>query len=427
MTATTANMQTSYSTRRRYRVSTSTFLSGVRLHPNGRSLQVRIHPFPSKAGFPLDGIAANAYALELLRRKSQGILVPPSRSSAATLADIAAEYLERLQTVGGKRKVPYSPAGLEHAHRCCRPWLGEPTPDRWVKGGGRISALQALDEKGTPLGSLPLSTLSVRQIELYLERRSETTPRAAVGEYQALVGILRLAARRGEPFDRGLLALDPLRRRPKPRKTLLTFEQLNTLAQYAPEHQRRLFLLGGTLGNRIGELLKAEDSWLDVATCTLTLPVWACKERREKILDLLPEELAVLRAQRLVRSPSTVNGAGGTPLLFPRKHGTPWKTSGGFWAEVILPMRHKAAQAWRAEHDLAADAETPFDTFAPHDLRRIAATTLRAMGVDAELVARRLGHADQGQLVDQVYAADTRRDRLRAELERIASGGGIAR
>jgi integrase len=419
-------MQTSrQSYHRRYRVTASTLLPGVRVHPNGRSTQVRVYPFPEEAGFPLDGDEANAYSLELRRRKRAGILVPPPRTSSATLADLAGEYLTRLKTVGGKRKIPYSPAGMVQAHKCCRPWLGETTPPCWVKGGGKASALQAVDEKGVPIGSLPLAMLTVRQVELYLERRSELTPRAAVGEYQALVGILRLAARRGETFDQGLLALDPVRRRPKPRKTTLTLDQLRYLAQHAPEHQRRLFLLGATLGCRIGELLQAEDAWLDADAGTLTAPAWACKERRDKILDLLPEELAVLREQRLVRSPQTVNGVGGTRLLFPRKGGTPWRTSGGFWAEVILPTRQKAAKAWRAEFDLAADAETPFDTFAPHDLRRIAATTLRQMGVDAELVARRLGHADQGQLVDQVYAADTRRERLRAELDRIASGGGI--
>jgi integrase len=152
-----------------------------------------------------------------------------------------------------------------------------------------------------------------------------------------------------------------------------------------------------------------------------------CKERREKILDLLPEELAVLREQRLVRSPSTINGRDGSPLLFPRKGGKSWTQHSGFWNEVIVPMRSKAAKAWLAEqHSVGVEAPTPFDTFAPHDLRRIAATTLRQMGVDAELVARRLGHADQGQLVDQVYAADTRRERLRAELDAIAQAGGIA-
>jgi integrase len=407
-------------------VSTSTFLPGVRVHPNGRSLQVRVHPFPSQAGFPLDGIKANEYALELQRRKAEGIFVPPANpTKTTTLADLAAEYLERLRTVGGKRKIPYSPEGMKQAYKDCRPWLGEPTPDRWAKGGGKISALQALDEKGTPLGTLPLSALTVRPVELYLERRSELTPRAAVGEYQRLVGILRLAARRGETFDQGLLALDPMRRRPKPRKTILTFEQLQYLARYAPEHQRRLFLLGGTLGCRIGELLQAEDSWVAWDTCALTIPPDVCKERREKILDLLPEELAVLREQQLVRSPQTVNGGGGTRLLFPRKGGNGWQIS-GFWNEAILPMRKKAARAWQGEHGLAADAPTPFDTFAPHDLRRIAATTLRSMGIDAELVARRLGHADQGQLVDQVYAADTRRERLRAELDAIAQAGGIA-
>jgi integrase len=213
--------------------------------------------------------------------------------------------------------------------------------------------------------------------------------------------------------------------RPKPKKTILTLEQLRFLAGFAPEGQRRLFLLGATLGNRLGELLACEDGWVDLERSTLTVPAAACKERREKVLDLLPEEVALIREQRLVRSPQTVNGAGGTPLLFPRRHGTRWQDN-GFWADVIKPMRRKAAQAWRGEQLLPSNSPSPFDGFAPHDLRRIAATTLRARGVSADLVGRRLGHADQGQLVDQVYAADTRGKRLREELERIAADGGLA-
>lgn len=407
-------------------MSTTTLLPGVRVHPNGRSLQVRIAPFKPKAGFPLDGHEANAYALELHRRKSRGVLVAPAEIEmrTTTLADVTREHLDRLATAGGRGGRPYSPESMAQARKACRPWLGEPTPDRTVKGT-LVVAPQAVDDDGIPFGDLPLAALRVRPVEVYLERRSKDTPRAAVGEYQELRSILRLAARRGETFDQGLLALEPLRRRPRERKHRgLPLDQLRYMAAHVPEHERRILLLGATLGCRITELLLIEDGWIDLDARTLTIPAWACKERRTKVLDLLPEEVALIREQRLVRSPNTVDGRDGTPMLFARKHGTAW-TANGFWADVVEDARADAAKAWRADHDLAADAETPFDGWAPHDLRRGAATLLRQIGVPAELVAARLGHADNGELVDRVYAEDTRRERLRDHLAAIDAAGGI--
>ena len=83
------------------------------------------------------------------------------------------------------------------------------------------------------------------------------------------------------------------------------------------------------------------------------MPEWATKERREKVLDLLPEECDLIREQRLVRSPNTVVGFEGSLLLFPRSGGTPWRYHSSFWNRVIVPTRTKAARAWRdgARHD----------------------------------------------------------------------------
>lgn len=405
-------------------MSTTTLLPGVRVHPNGRSYQVRIHPYPPRAGFALTDNGAqhaNEYATELRRRKRQGILVPPDEHvvTLTTLADVTREHLTRLETVGGRRGRPYSPDGMKQARKEARPWLGEPVAPYYVKGGVE-TAPRAVDAHGVPFGQLPLAAIAVRPIEVYLERRSEKTPRAAVGEYQMLLAILRLAARRGETFEQGLLALEPLRRRTR-RRHGLSLADLRYLVAHAPEHQRRVFLLGGTLGCRIMELLRIEDAWLGLDECLLTIPAWASKERRDKPVDLLPEEVILFREQQLVRSPDTVSGQDGTPLLFPRRHGTAW-THGGFWNDVVHPVRERAARAWRVEHDLFT---TPFDTFAPHDLRRGAATLLRELGVDADLVASRFGHADHGQLIEKTYADDTRRKRLRATLDAIAADGGI--
>ena len=76
------------------------------------------------------------------------------------------------------------------------------------------------------------------------------------------------------------------------------------------------------------------------------------------------------------------------------------------------------------QHGTTVDAPTPFDSFKLKDLRRGAATLMRALGISPELAASRLGHKDAGHLLVTVYA-ETRRENLRAELKAIAAEGGI--
>jgi integrase len=401
---------------------------GIRIATKGRSYEVRVRPFPPRAGFPLTAAGldeAMDYLAELKRRKRRGILAPPDQDHAdVLLRDATLEYLERLETFGGRDQRPYTPQGLAQARKECRPWLGEPLEPYFVKGGAETPP-QPVDEHGVPFGKLPLAALCVRSVETYLEHRAQRTRRAAVGEQQRLLAILQLAGRRGYAFDQGLLLLVPMKRNSR-RREGLPLAQLRFLASHAPEHQRRVFLLGSTLGLRIMELLLAEDAWIDLAT--LAIPAWAHKSGHKsgepKLIDLLPEEVALIREQRLVRSPHTVCGQDGTPLLFPRRHGTAW-THAAWWDDVVQKTRRKAAKAWRVQHSLSADAPTPFCGWQPHDLRRGAATLLRELRVDDALIAARLGHADQGQLVASTYATDTRRERLRAALAAIAEEGGI--
>lgn len=394
--------------------ATASPVPGVRLHPSGGSYQVRVRPFPPVAGF-VSIEEANDYATELRRLKRNGILVAPEPArtvSLTTVADSAREHLRRLATVGGKRGRPYSVTGLDNARRAARPWTGEKAPAR------------AVDEQGRPFSELPLRALSVRGVEVYLEERAVEAPRQAVAEYQSLRSILRLAARRGERFDFGLLALEPVRRRPRIKSHVPTLAELEFLAARAPEFVRRLFLLGATLGCRIGELLVAEDAWLDLERGTFTIPEWVTKQRRETVIDLLERELVLFREQRLARSASTAVGYDGTLLLFPRKLGQPWRYHSSFWNRVVVPTRTRAAEDWREEHGLPETAPTPFDNFRPHDLRRAAATLLLELGLSPELAAARLGHKDAGHLLLTVYA-DTRRGRLKSELAAIDGEGGI--
>lgn len=424
---------------------TTELLPGVRLHPNGASYEVRIRPFPPRAGFQT-ATDANRYAIELRDRKSRGILVPPPipNSEEALLHEIAKAYLLQLQTVGGKRGIPYSQGSMTAARTEARPWTGEPVKRRGPDGE-LIELTPAVDAAGRPFWELPLAALDVDSLEEYLLLRYVEAPRIAVGEYQMLMSILKLARRRGKSFDPLLFGINPPRRR-KSKRSGLNLAELRFLAEHVQEHQRNLFLLGASLGNRIMELLRAEDAWLDLEAGLLTIPAWACKERREKKLYLLPEECKLFREQQLLRSPNTVRGLGGTRVLFPRRYGTLWEKHGEYWRGVVAPSRKKAAKAWRKLHDLGPDAPTPFEWtvldehgkqvidpktgkpkrggWAPHDLRRGAAALMRELGLSPELAAARLGHKDAGFLLVTVYE-DVREERLRAELDEVAADGGI--
>jgi integrase len=427
-------------------VSLTTPLPGVRLHPNGASWQVRISPYPDVSGFPTVD-EANEYAVELRKLKRAGVRVAPTRESVnnlTLLGDVAREYLERLADIGGRNGTPYSTEGLAKARHSCLPWLGEQVPTRRRKGV-EIDAPPAIDERtGLRFAEMPVAALSLQPIDRYLTRRARDTRRAAIGEQQSLAKILQLAQRHGERVDPALLALEPLRR-VKTKRRGLTLAELRFLAEHAQPSQQAVFLLGGTLGGRIMELLRSEDAWFDLDERSVTIPAHVAKERREKTLDLLPEEVALVKKQRLVRSAETRTGPGGTCWTFPRVEGGPWARHSGFWNRVVLPTRARAAVTWRHVHGLTVDAPTPFEWivtdrhgrpvidvdgtfktggFAPHDLRRGAADLLLSLGLPLELVAARLGHKDAGTLVATTYST-LNRDRLRRELDRIAADGGI--
>lgn len=373
-------------------ITTPTLARGVRKHPSGPGYQVRIRPFPDRTLATAD--EANEYAVELRRRKRQGILVAPEPDDLrlTTLAEATEDYLRRLETVGGRNRRPYSEAGMREARGEARPWLdGE-------------------------FANVALAALDVRKLDLYFEERAAKTPRRAAGEWHVLRGALLLAQRRGERFDPRLLSLD-VKRAKAPKRVGLTLAEADYLAGFAPEYVRRLFPLAATLGMRIGELLAADESWLDLKAKTLTVPEGATKERRERVIPLLDREAKLLREQLLARGgPST--------LLFPRRHGTPWRHS-HFWRVVLVPTRTRAAVAWRKERGLAEGAATPFDAIAPHDFRRSAATILIEAGMPADVAAARLGHKDAGFLLLDRYAT-TRQERLVAEVERLDAAGGLA-
>jgi integrase len=388
-------------------------LPGVGVHSNGQSLRVRLRPFPEEAGYILAS-EANERILELRRLKRAGITVaPPRRTEEIILAEAARLWLRKLDRDGGSRGAPLTPGGRREYRRAANPWIGVRLRDEIP---------EAIDSRGRLLADCPLSQLRKWDVDEYLATRRIATPKQAREERHAFLSILKLARERGDVFADELLLLRPIPRAKTTVGRALELEELRFLAARAPEHQRRWYLLGGTIGARIMSLLRAEESWLDLVERTLTIPPAHHKSGNATgepvIIDLLDEEVALLREQLLVRAP-------GTTLLFPRKYGSPW-SHGHFHRKTWTPTLRRARRDWRSEHGLEPDAPTPFDGLRPHDLRHTAATVLCDHILDDGLVAIRMGHSDGGKLVRERYRHISRR-KLREELDRIDAAGGLGR
>jgi integrase len=264
------------------------------------------------------------------------------------------------------------------------------------------------DERATPFAGLRLSELEPLAVDRYLRRtRSAQAPASARNEQQVLKRVLREAQRDGASFDAALLTLEPLPkvRRDRKRRALGAAE-LDLLVSCAPDYARRMLELAGSGGFRIGELFTLTDDRLalDGEAPHVLIPAELCKERRDKRVPLLPAEVRLLREQLLLRAP-------GSSLVFPKRHGSPWRY-GHFHRFVWRPALKRAALVWRRSHELAEDAPTPFCDLKVHDLRRTAATLMRQAGLELEHAAARIGHADGGRLLLEVYRGEVQADEL---------------
>jgi integrase len=361
-------------------VTASTALvSGVRPHPGGPGFQVRVRPFPAETFATPDD--ANARAIELRRMRGAGIRSTP-RVATPTLAEAAESLLAR-KRVSGKRG-PLREKGIRHWQDSTRPW-----------------------REGEYAG-LPLDLLDRRLLEDAILTRAASHPVSARNELQALKTVLRYAQARGHTFDVSLLTIEPVAT-PTHEGRALSADELEFLAAHAPSYAFRLVLLAGTTGCRINELFALVDDRIDLVGRTLTIPADLCKERRTKVIPLTDEETSLLRAQLLARAP-------GTRLVFPKRHGSPWRYS-AFQRLVWKPMLRDAAKAWNEERA----ASEPFTGLTCHDLRHTATNLMREAGMPVELAAERLGHADGGALLLRTYR-HVRAGETRAALDAIGHG-----
>ncbi len=401
-------------------MSDVTLLPGVSVDPRpdhpGFRVRVRFSALRVDETWPTAD-EANARVLELRKLKKAGLA--PSAPAAEYTPRLACEGLltRKAATLSRKTKRQLRPRGLEWWTRITKPWReGE-------------------------LADVPLSLLRRPRVEDVFLTRAALHPKAAVDELYGLKAGLRHAGERGAAFDQSILAIEPVARAKRRRRALSPVE-LAFLASHAPEYARRFVLFKGTVGNRVSELFTLTEDRVDIDASTIFIPAGLCKEAVDKVIDLTRPERQLLAEQLVAR-------AAGTRLVWPTKTGRPWRY-GDFHRLVWSKTVTRAALAWREEHRLDDRASTPFewqllddrgeprfnekglpvlDRLEPHDLRATAATLMRDAGLTKEQAAARLGHADSGQLLDQIYDLGDRRERaqVRAALDNLADDNPLAR
>jgi len=265
-----------------------------------------------------------------------------------------------------------------------------------------------------------MRALTLQELQLAVDARTVVHRVSARNEAQALLAVLRHAQGSDVVFAASLLML-AVPKKTKRTRVDLTPVEFDFLLSFVDERQRRLLSLASTLGSRINELFSLERSWVDLNARRIRMPLEATKEKREKLLDLTDEEVALLREQLL-----DVYSRLGTETryVFPKPRGSAWRY-GHFHEDVWAPAKRDAIAAWRREHgEDPADksATTPFDDVTLHTLRRTCVGWLRASDLPVEVIAQRLGHNDGGATLLRHYRY-VREGETRSALDRL--GGGV--
>jgi integrase len=357
------------------------------------NFQVRVTGFPSEV--VADELAATLRVAELRIAKREGHALPtPAGTRFRTLGQAAEEFLAHKLAHGGKNGA-LTPAGQHHWGLATRPW-----------------------RKG-PLSSQPLRTLARADLQAAVDARTGKHRVSARNEAQALLAILRHAQGSDVLFAASLMMIDVPKRTRKTRRDL-TPAEFDFLVAFVDARQRRMLELASTLGCRINELFLLERAWIDLSARTITFPLEATKEKREKTIDLTREEVEMLRAQLL----DVYSRLGSdTPYVFPKPQGSRWRY-GHFHEDVWAPAKGNAIAAWRREHGADPDDDsvtTPFDTVTLHTLRRTCVGWLRASRLPVEVIAQRLGHSDGGATLLRHYRF-VRDGEARAALDELGSG-----
>jgi hypothetical protein len=355
--------------------------------------QVRVHGASAET-FD-DPLAAVARRDELHAMRERGEPIHrPRRASDPTLEQAANAFLAEQDALHAAGEVRASTP--RYYRENTRVWRSR---DIGEDGVARY-AHDPDDPRRRPFADLRLSQLDPLAIGRYLRRvRRLEAPGQARLDRQALLKVFELALVNGARVDAALrlIPVPPRARRDdRRRRTILRPDELALLVESTVGYWRNVIDVAGTTGARLREWTTLTDDRLDLERGTMFVPAECTKEGRDKTIPLLPAEVRKLRRQLVVRAP-------GTRLVAPKAKGSEFVQRAHFYKLVWEPALRRAAAAWRQEHGYDAEVPTPFDGYQFKWLRRTAVALMRQAGLEPELIARRLGHKDVGDLVLTVY------------------------
>lgn len=378
-------------------MSTTTSPAIPYVRPWGSGYQVRVRPFPEETCPTIS--SAMSRVGELLELRAAGVrTVAPAADRQMLLGGAGEKWLRGLEKKGGKRG-PLGPDGLKHYTYASRPWR-ETDPKKGA----------ALDAAGVPFAARPFAALVAFELEDWLEDRSAVALTSARNERQTLIGIAKVARKRGVHVDPAIFELDPIVvGAPRRAKALSVFE-LDWFIDAVRVDAKVLVALRGSLGLRGRTIFNMLDTMVNLREQQLELPAAIMKSKRDTIIPLDEHEAELLHRALLERP-------AGVRHVFSLASGGRW-TQSQFYDHVMAPGRQLAAARWREEF---GDQVTPFDEFDGRGLRRTATTLMRKAGMSPETIALRLGHNDGGALVLSTYSDAGDIESVRRELGRVGS------
>jgi integrase len=229
-----------------------------------------------------------------------------------------------------------------------------------------------LGKHAQPLHGVAIKALDRRSVAMLLGRIADDRGPAAANRVRtSLSAFCTWAAREG------FIDVNPVLYTNKatengPRDRLLSDDEIAAVGRALGDDDYsvivKLLLLTGARRDEIGSLRWSE---IDLDAATVTLPPARTKNRREHVITLSPQALAVLTAQPRRH---------GTDAVFGRANG--WRDWSG--AKADLDQRIAAARGGK-----------PLTHWTLHDFRRVISTTLHErLGVLPHVVEAILGHAD---------------------------------
>lgn len=217
------------------------------------------------------------------------------------------------------------------------------------------------------LGDVDLASLTLDRVQAYVDQRRVEQAAAETIRKELVVirRALSLAKKRGLPCQPADEVLPRFRTRYVPRKTWLTAEQVEQLAERLKPHRRLFLWVAVYTGARLSELVRLD--WADVDFAAAQIHLRGRKtERSDRFVPLHPRLSEMLSSARAVRG----------PVLQP-------------WPSV--------------RRDLAvACASLGLPVVTPNDLRRTFASWLVQSGETSYVVAQLLGH-NSSTMVERVY------------------------